>query len=52
MSLLKLAELLCQAFLQETILVKDLNQNKIYMADGLNTNQDFDKEMQRINTEC
>lgn len=50
-SLLKLAELLCKAFMQETVLVKDLNLNKIYMADAIESDKSFDDEMDRINTE-
>lgn len=36
-SLLKMAEMLAQEFLQETVLVKDLNKNKIYLADSIPT---------------
>ena len=32
--LLRLAEYICQDFLQETVLMKDLNTNKIYLANG------------------
>ena len=32
--LLRLAEYICQDFLQETVLVKDLNTNKIYLANS------------------
>lgn len=34
-SLLTLAEILCKAFNQECVLVKDLNKNKIYLADSI-----------------
>lgn len=50
--LLSLAERLATAFMQETVLVKDLNTNKIYLADGNESNSDFDAEMSKINTQC
>ena len=31
---MRLAEYICQDFLQETVLVKDLNTNKIYLANS------------------
>lgn len=34
-SLLKLAELVAKSFAKETVLVKDLNNNKIYLADAI-----------------
>lgn len=36
-SLLKMAEMIAQEFLQETVLVKDLSKNKIYLADSIPT---------------
>lgn len=52
LSLLKLAEMIAKSFMQETVLVKDLNLNKIYLADSIKSDADFGKEMERINTEC
>jgi hypothetical protein len=51
-SLLRLAEYLSDSFRQETVLVKDLNNNKIYLADAKPSTLDFDTAMERINTEC
>lgn len=50
--LLALAEKLATAFMQETVLVKDLNTNKIYLADGNPSNEDLDDAMKNINTKC
>lgn len=52
-TLLKLAEMICEEFRQETVLVKDLNNNKIYTADATPIPDDssFEDEMGRINTE-
>lgn len=52
LSFLKLAELVAKSLKQETVLVKDLNLNKIYLADSLDSDIGFDQEMERINTEC
>lgn len=46
--LLRLAEMIARIFHQETVLVKDLNQNKIYLADGLRTDSSLD--LSNINT--
>lgn len=50
-SLIKVGELLAKQFRQETVLVKDLNNNKIYLVDPIESNQNFDDEMKNINTE-
>lgn len=50
-SLMKVGELLAKQFRQETVLVKDLNNNKIYLVDPIESNQNFDDEMKNINTE-
>ena len=52
-TLLKMAEMICVEFKQETVLVKDLNNNKIYTADAnpIPDDSSFEKEMERINTE-
>lgn len=52
-SLLKVAELLAKDFMQETVLVKDLNTNKIYLADSIPMSNDttFDDEMTKINSQ-
>ena len=50
-SLFKMAEMLAKAFRQETVLVKDLNNGKIYLADSAPSTEPFEKEMERINTE-
>lgn len=51
--LLKFAELLAQEFMQETVLVKDLNTNKIYTADSIPLSSDttLNDELGKINTE-
>lgn len=48
--LLYLAEYIARTFHQETVLVKDMNKNKIYLANGLRSNSepDFDS----INRSC
>lgn len=48
-SLLRFAEILADAFMQETVLVKDLNTGKIYLADPIPSDADFTSEMERIN---
>ena len=53
-NLLTFAELLAQEFRQETVLVKDLNRNKIYTADRIPMPADttLDNELQNINQSC
>lgn len=52
-SLLKLAEMIANEFKQETVLVKDLNKNKIYLANADETNDDnFETDLENINAEC
>lgn len=53
-SLLKLAEMIAQEFMQETVLVKDLNKNKIYLADSIPMKDDttLDDELNQINKNC
>lgn len=52
-SLLKLAEMIANEFKQETVLVKDLNKNKIYLANADETNDDnFETDLENIHTEC
>lgn len=48
-TLLKLAEMLCEEFKQETVLVKDLNKNKIYVADAVPGDIE---ELDKINQNC
>ena len=50
-SLLRLAEILATAFQQETVLVKDLNKNKIYLADAEPDDRDINKLLDEINIE-
>lgn len=47
-NLLKIAEFICQEFKQETVLVKDLNLNKIYLA---NPNKSVDFDLSNVNTQ-
>ena len=53
-SLLKVAEMIAQEFMQETVLVKDLNKNKIYTADSIPMpdNTTLDNELNKVNTKC
>lgn len=51
-SLLKLAEMIADRFKQETVLVKDLNKNKIYLADSNEYDDSFDSDLDNINKEC
>lgn len=51
-ALLKMAENITKSFGQETVLVKDLNSGKIYLADPLDTNENFDDATSRVNTKC
>lgn len=50
-SLLKLAEMIADRFKQETVLVKDLNMNKIYLADSNESDDTFEKDLDKVNTE-
>lgn len=50
-SLVKLAERIADMFRQETVLVKDLNTNKIFLVDSEPSDEPLDKAMERINTE-
>lgn len=53
--LLNVAELIAKEFMQETVLVKDLNTNKIYLADDVPSAPDKPVEyemLSRINKEC
>ena len=53
-SLLKVAELVAQYFEQETVLVKDLNKNKIYLAD-IEPMDDYgalEQVLKGLNVEC
>jgi hypothetical protein len=50
-SLLKLAELIADRFKQETVLVKDLNRNKIYLADANETDDTFENDLNNVNTD-
>ena len=51
-SLLKLAELVAKFFNQETVLVKDLNNNKIYLADVIPMNKTLDDALSELNAKC
>ena len=52
-SLLKVAEMIAQEFMQETVLVKDLNKNKIYVADSIPmaNGSSLDAELDKVNTD-
>lgn len=52
-SLLKVAEMIAQEFMQETVLVKDLNKNKIYTADSIPMadGSSLDAELDKVNTD-
>lgn len=50
-SLLKLAEMIADRFKQETVLVKDLNRNKIYLADANESDDTFEDDLNNVNTE-
>lgn len=50
-SLVRFAERIADTFRQETVLVKDLNCNKIFLVDTEPSNEPLDKSMERINTE-
>lgn len=51
-SLLKLAELVARTFEQETVLVKDLNNNKIYLADAISMDKTLETALSELNTKC
>lgn len=53
-SLLTVAEMIAQEFMQETVLVKELNKNKIYTADTIPipNNTTLDNELNKVNTRC
>ena len=53
-SLLTIAEMIAKEFRQETVLVKDLNKNKIYTADSIPIPNDttLDDELGKVNTNC
>ena len=50
-SLVNLAERIADMFRQETVLVKDLNNNKIFLVDREPSDEPLEKAMERINTE-
>lgn len=50
-ALLELAELICKHFKQETVLVKDLNKNKMYYADAIKSD-DSDAKIDQLNSKC
>lgn len=50
-SLFRLAEYIAETFRQETVLVKDLNNGKIFLVDAVPSDVPLEKEMERINTE-
>lgn len=53
-SLLLLAEYICKSFRQETVLVKDFNCDKIYLADKerfAGSLEDLNKQLSRLNSE-
>ena len=50
-SLLKLAEMIADRFKQETVLVKDFNRNKIYLADANESDDTFEDDLNNVNTE-
>lgn len=53
--LLMLAEFISKSFKQETVLVKDFNKNKIYLADSEKFEgslEDLEKELDEINVDC
>ena len=37
-------------FIQETVLVKDLNRNKIYLADANESDDTFENDLNNVNT--
>lgn len=52
--LLSFAELLAKEFMQETVLVKDLNLNKIYLADSITMSSDttLRDELSEVKVNC
>ena len=53
-SLLKVAEMIAQKCMQKTVLVKDLNKNKIHTADSIPMadNSSMDAEQDKVNTDA
>ena len=53
-SLLKFAEMIAQKCMQKTVLVKDLNKNKIHTADSIPMadNSSMDAEQDKVNTDA
>lgn len=51
-SLVNLAERIADTFRQETVLVKDLNCDKIFLVDTEPSDEPLEKAMERINTEA
>ena len=53
-NLLSFAELLAKEFKQETVLVKDLNLNKIYLADSIPMSSDttLRDELSKVKVNC
>lgn len=49
-SLFRLAEDIAEDFKQQTVLVKDLNNNKIFLVNSKPSDTPLEKEMERINT--
>lgn len=47
-SLLKLAELVAKSFAKEMVLVKDLNNNKIYLADAIIMDKNLDDALSEL----
>lgn len=50
-SLVRLAEYIAETFRQETVLVKDMNSNKIFLVDCEPSDEPLEKSMECINTE-
>lgn len=48
-SLLKLAELVAKSFAQEIVLVKELNNNKIYLADTIHKDKNLEDALSELN---
>lgn len=51
-SLLKLAEIICKYFRQECVLVKDLNKNKIYLAEAIPSSSEDIEKINKVNIDC
>lgn len=50
--ILRLAEMIAKEFQQESVLVKDLNENKIYYADTSERDPNAPIDLSQINTKC